>query len=77
MSYLDKISNAESLQARLRQLQKEGKVIVQCHGCFDVLHPGHIRYLEIAKDLGDILVVSLTADKFILKGDDRPFMPKN
>ena len=49
---------------------------MQCHGCFDIIHPGHVRYLEHAKSMGDVLVVSLTADKFILKGDDRPFMPQ-
>ena len=72
----NKIRDKEALQATLKELQAAGKTVVQCHGCFDIIHPGHVRYLEHAKSMGDILVVSLTADKFILKGDDRPFMPQ-
>lgn len=76
MAYKDKILNLESLKRKVKSDQKKGKVVVHCHGCFDIIHPGHIRYLEHAKSLGDVLVVSLTADKFILKGDDRPYMPQ-
>ena len=43
-----------------------------CHGNFDIVHPGHIRHLSYAKGNGDILVVSITADKFIKKGIYRP-----
>ena len=39
-----------------------GDVVVQCHGCFDIVHPGHIRYLQFAKEQGDVLIVSLTAE---------------
>lgn len=46
---------------------------VQCHGVFDVLHVGHIRYLEAAKKLGDRLIVTVTADKFVQKGPNRPY----
>lgn len=72
----NKILDKPSLQAAVKDLQDSGKTVVQCHGCFDIIHPGHVRYLEHAKSMGDVLVVSLTADKFILKGDDRPFMPQ-
>ena len=48
---------------------------VLCHGTFDVLHPGHIAHLEEAKRLGDVLVVSITADEYVMKGPGRPFFP--
>lgn len=76
MNYLNKIKSKEDFRKFVQESQKDHKTVVQCHGCFDIIHPGHIRYLEQAKSLGDILVVSLTADKFILKGDTRPFMPE-
>ena len=49
------------------------KKIVLCHGVFDLLHIGHIRYFEQAKRYGDILIVSLTSDNFVNKGSGRPF----
>ncbi|MCH7814001.1 MAG: adenylyltransferase/cytidyltransferase family protein [Planctomycetes bacterium] len=54
----------------------KGQTVVQCHGCFDVVHPGHIRYLEFARRQGDVLVVSLTGDSDISKGDQRPYIPQ-
>ena len=47
-------------------------MIVQCHGCFDLLHYGHLRHLKFAKSLGDHLVVTITADRYIKKGPGRP-----
>ncbi len=61
------------LRARLRE---EGKKLVQCHGCFDVVHPGHIRYLKFARSLGDVLLVSVSADEVVGKGYDRPYIPE-
>lgn len=55
------------------ELRKEGKKIVQCHGTFDLLHPGHIIHFEEAKALGDILVVTITAEKYVNKGPGRPY----
>lgn len=54
--------------------QQEGKCVVFTNGCFDLLHPGHITYLESARSLGDILMVGLNSDDSIrrLKGDSRP-----
>ena len=49
-----------------------GKKIVLCHGVFDLLHVGHISYFESAKKYGDILIVSVTNDKFVNKGPGRP-----
>src|SRR5690606_4404366 len=54
-----------------------GKTVVHCHGCFDIVHPGHVRYLRYAGQLGDVLVVSLTSDDAIEKGDGaRPYVPQ-
>jgi len=61
---------ARSLFAKLRS---EGKKIVQCHGTFDLLHPGHIIHFEEAKALGDILVVTITAEEYVNKGPGRPY----
>lgn len=52
-----------------------GKVVL-AHGCFDFLHPGHIEHLEQAKAMGDILVVTITADEFVNKGPGRPLFPQ-
>ncbi len=49
-----------------------GRLIVQCHGCFDGLHIGHVRHLRAARSLGDTLVVSVTADRYVNKGPGRP-----
>jgi rfaE bifunctional protein nucleotidyltransferase chain/domain len=54
------------------QLRQEGQRIVQCHGTFDLVHPGHVIHLEEAKALGDILVVTVTAAAFVNKGPGRP-----
>ncbi len=53
------------------------KKIILCHGVFDVVHPGHIRHLIYAKTKADILIVSVTADKFIKKGVYRPHIPED
>jgi rfaE bifunctional protein nucleotidyltransferase chain/domain len=53
-------------------LRADGKTIAHCHGAFDLLHPGHIRHLQAAKSMADVLVVTLTEDQFIRKGPGRP-----
>ncbi len=50
----------------------EGRAVVQCHGVFDLLHPGHIRHFEAARRHGDVLVVTVTPDRFVHKGPGRP-----
>jgi rfaE bifunctional protein nucleotidyltransferase chain/domain len=60
------------LAHRIAELKKQGKKIVHCHGCFDLIHPGHIKYLQAAKKMGDILVVTLSPDKYVDKGPGRP-----
>src|SRR5712692_1972654 len=54
-------------------LRESGKKIVQSHVIWDLLHPGHICHLEEARALGDVLVVTLTADKHVHKGPGRPY----
>lgn len=56
----------------LKNLKKTGWKVVMAHGCFDILHIGHIRHLQAAKALGDILIVSVTSDKYVNKGSGRP-----
>ena len=63
-------ADAAELFARLR---REGKKLVHCHGTFDLIHPGHIVHFEEAKALGDVLVVTITGEKFVNKGPGRPY----
>lgn len=58
--------------------KREGKRVVFTNGCYDVLHPGHIRLLERAKSLGDVLILALNADSSVrrLKGASRPLVPE-
>ncbi len=72
-----KIKNIEELAAMLPSYRAEGKKIVHCHGVFDLLHIGHIRYFEQARRMGDVLVVTLTPDGFVDKGPHRPAFPEN
>lgn len=71
-----KIKSPRELEVTLRQLQKQGKKVVFTNGCFDLLHPGHVRYLSKARQLGDILVVALNTDRSVrvLKGNKRPIL---
>ncbi|RLC72002.1 MAG: cytidyltransferase [Chloroflexi bacterium] len=62
----------EELARVSEQLKKEGKTLVQCHGVFDLLHPGHVKHLEAARRQGDVLVVTVTPDKYVNKGPGRP-----
>ncbi len=67
-----KVRSLEELQQLVAELKSEGKKVVQSHGVFDLLHIGHIRHLEEAKSLGDILIVTVTPDEFVHKGPNRP-----
>lgn len=69
---MKKIINIVDAKKIFLRFKKERKNLVLCHGVFDMLHPGHIIHLEKAKSLGDILIVSITADKFVNKGPGRP-----
>src|SRR3954462_4963837 len=61
---------------RLRDTARaRGRTVVHCHGCFDIVHPGHIQHLQFASSLGDILIVSVSGDSHVNKGVDRPLIP--
>lgn len=68
----NKIFSLENLAPLLSDERGDGRTIVHCHGVFDLLHPGHIRHFAQAKKFGDILVVTLTPDKYVNKGPGRP-----
>jgi len=68
----NKIKSPEKLSKIVADLKKKGKTVVQCHGVFDIVHLGHIRHFKMAKKEGDVLVVSLTRDKFVRRGPGRP-----
>src|ERR1700726_4271037 len=68
----DKIRSIEEIAAITEQLRQTGRIVVQAHGTFDLLHLGHVRHLEAARRLGDILVVTVTPDRFVNKGPGRP-----
>ncbi|HOX28900.1 MAG TPA: adenylyltransferase/cytidyltransferase family protein, partial [bacterium] len=72
MAVKEKILGVNELAKLLEKLRGEKKRIVHCHGVFDLLHIGHIRYLEQARSMGDVLVVTLTPDKYVDKGPNRP-----
>jgi rfaE bifunctional protein nucleotidyltransferase chain/domain len=67
-----KILDLEDLSVITKELKLQGKIVVQCHGCFDLMHPGHIKYFEASKKMGDTLVVTITPDKYVDKGPGRP-----
>ncbi|VAX41852.1 hypothetical protein MNBD_PLANCTO03-1706, partial [hydrothermal vent metagenome] len=58
------------------EARRTGRRVVHCHGCFDIVHPGHIRHLKFARSLGDILLVSISGDSGVTKGDGRPLIPQ-
>ena len=63
----------------INKLKSEGKTIVTTNGCFDILHVGHVRYLEKTKSFADVLIVALNSDKSVksIKGDSRPINNEN
>ena len=71
--------NVDVAQRQCEAWRRGGEKIVFTNGCFDILHPGHVKYLENAKSLGDKLVVGLNSDSSIrkLKGEDRPINDEN
>lgn len=70
----NKVLNINLLKKKLKQLKLNNKKIILCHGVFDLLHAGHIMHFQESKNLGDVLVVSLTQDKFVHKGPNRPII---
>ncbi|MEQ1354063.1 MAG: adenylyltransferase/cytidyltransferase family protein [Candidatus Acidiferrum sp.] len=74
-----KIVSLPELQARVREHQQRGETVVFANGCFDILHVGHVRYLEAARAEGDGLVVAINSDSSVreLKGSGRPVLDEN
>lgn len=68
-----KVISIEDLEKVVQLHKTNGKKVVMCHGCFDLVHFGHILHFEEAKQQGDILFVTVTPDEYIQKGPDRPF----
>jgi len=79
MTLPSKLLSLEALKPVVAALKTSGKTVVFANGCFDLLHVGHIRYLQSARQLGDALVVGLNNDESVrqLKGPQRPLMPEN
>jgi len=74
--YAHKIVSRETLLDEIGSFPR-GNTVIMCHGVFDVVHPGHVRHLAYAKSKADILVVSITSDRYISKGAYRPHVPEN
>ncbi len=76
-SYEKKIRTLPELAKIVSTLKKQGKTVVQCHGVFDLIHPGHIRHFASAKKEADVLLVTITADGFVRRGPGRPFFSEH
>ena len=70
MNKIIKINNIEKLS---KKLKSDKKKIVLCHGVFDLVHIGHLNYFRSSKENGDILIVSVTPEKYVTKGINRPY----
>jgi rfaE bifunctional protein nucleotidyltransferase chain/domain len=77
--YRKKIKDLSDLKKEIEALKAQGKRIVFTNGCFDLLHPGHTRYLCAARQLGDYLVVGVNTDRSvkIIKGASRPIQSQD
>lgn len=75
-SIKDKILSEEELVEKVKWLKKKGKVVVQSHGIFDIIHPGVINHLNLAKERGDVLIVTVIKDKDVKKAPGRPIFPE-
>jgi D-beta-D-heptose 7-phosphate kinase/D-beta-D-heptose 1-phosphate adenosyltransferase len=73
----DKLLSHATLLARRADCKRQGRTVVFTNGCFDVLHRGHVEYLQQARSLGDILIVGLNSDQSVrqVKGPGRPLVP--
>jgi D-glycero-beta-D-manno-heptose 1-phosphate adenylyltransferase len=76
---LGSIYTPEQLLVVRQEWKRQGRKVVFTNGCYDILHPGHIRLLESARSLGDILILALNTDASVqrLKGPTRPLIPEN
>lgn len=67
-----KVIKFDDLVEKVQTLKSNEKKIVLCHGCFDLLHIGHIKYFQASREMGDVLVVTLSPDVYVDKGPGRP-----
>ena len=76
---MGQVLRRENIAQFVRNLQKSGKTVVVTNGCFDILHVGHIRYLQKTKSFADYLIVLLNSDKSVksIKGENRPINNEN
>jgi rfaE bifunctional protein nucleotidyltransferase chain/domain len=74
LAYRRKVGSVETVRRACRGAQRAGRRVVFTNGCFDLLHPGHVRYLAAARAAGDLLVVGVNSDRSVkgLKGPGRP-----
>ncbi len=72
-----KILPLNDLGKLVAQLKDQENTIVLCHGAFDLMHPGHIKHFQAAKEMGDILIVTVTPDVYVDKGSGRPAYNQN
>lgn len=76
LDFIKKILNFREI-CKITKSLKNKKSIAMCHGTFDLVHPGHIRHLIYAKKKADILIASLTADKYVIKKKEGTFIPED
>ncbi|HXK62035.1 MAG TPA: adenylyltransferase/cytidyltransferase family protein [Acidobacteriota bacterium] len=73
-----KLKTLPELKRIAEEARKAGRTVVFANGCFDLIHVGHIRYLQAAREMGDILILAVNGDSSVqeLKGPGRPLMPE-
>lgn len=73
---MEKIRSLDEASVLAEDARRSGRTVVMANGCFDLLHVGHIRYLQAAREEGDLLIVAVNSDRSVreLKGPDRPLM---
>ena len=73
------LRDLRELSSLVEELRKKGKRIVFTNGCFDIIHAGHVDYLEKAKSFGDFLIVGMNSDESVrrIKGEKRPIVPED
>ena len=76
-SHGKKICTLPQLLALREKARAAGNAVVHCHGCLDIVHPGHIHHLQLAKTYGDLLIVTVSADTHVQKGLNRPLVPED
>jgi len=72
-----KIKDIQELSLITQKIKSEGGKVVLCHGCFDLMHPGHIKYFQAAREMGNVLIVTVTPDIYVDKGPGRPVFGEN